>query len=483
MRRDSFRGRVFATALFAVALLCACRGSIGLPPASMLSSAGARPLLNPASKIKHIVIIIQENRSFNNLFYGYPGAKTQSYGYDTTGQKIELKAVSLATTWDLAHNSQGFYAACNGKGKTQGTDCRMNGFNKEQVTCIPGESGCPPHPQYIYASPSETAPYFSMAKQYVLADEMYASNFDASSYISHQYIIAAQASAGPALSQTNYPEGAANWGCPGGPDDYIPTIKEDPPRASGPTASPICFDYKTLGDELDDAKDSWAFYAAPLGQVGPHGKACGRGAQDDAYKETGIWSSYQAIKHICYGPDWKKDIISSPPQFLKDVAAGNLRDVTWITPYCRDSDHPGCDSDTGPSWVTSLVNSIGESSFWKSTAIFVFWDDYGGLYDPQPPTYLDYDGLGIRVPLLIISPYAKKGHVSHVHYEHGSILKFIEERFGLAPMAASDKRATSPEKDCFDFNQAPRKFVPIQSKYDLSHFLREPVDLRPPDTD
>jgi phospholipase C len=85
--------------------------------------------------------------------------------------------------------------------------------------------------------------------------------------------------------------------------------------------------------------------------------------------------------------------------------------------------------------------------------------------------------------MLIISPYAKQGWVSQVHYEHGSILKFIEDRFGLARLAASDKRANSPEQDCFDFSKPPRKFVPIKSKYPESYFLQASPDDRPPDTD
>ena len=88
----------------------------------------------------------------------------------------------------------------------------------------------------------------------------------------------------------------------------------------------------------------------------------------------------------------------------------------------------------------------------------------------------------MRIPLLIVSPYAKKGFVSHVHYEHGSILRFIEDRFGLAQLAESDKRATSPALDCFDFSKPPRKFVPIKSKYNESFFLHQPPDYRPPDT-
>ena len=83
--------------------------------------------------------------------------------------------------------------------------------------------------------------------------------------------------------------------------------------------------------------------------------------------------------------------------------------MSWVTPTWANSDHAGSGSNTGPSWVTSLVNAIGESQYWDSTAIFIFWDDYGGWYDPEPPAYADYDGLGMRLPMLIISPYAKKG--------------------------------------------------------------------------
>jgi phospholipase C len=132
------------------------------------------------------------------------------------------------------------------------------------------------------------------------------------------------------------------------------------------------------------------------------------------------------------------------------------------------------------------VNSIGESSAWKSTAIVVLWDDWGGWYDNAKPPQLDFRGLGIRVPCLIISPYAKRGFVSHTQYEYGSVLKFIEEAFGLPALGPTsdgytDTRAASIS-DSFDFNQAPRAFTPIPTKYPLSHFLTEPPSDEPVDT-
>jgi phospholipase C len=127
------------------------------------------------------------------------------------------------------------------------------------------------------------------------------------------------------------------------------------------------------------------------------------------------------------------------------------------------------------------VNAVGESKFWDSTAVFVQWDDWGGLYDPVPPPFKDYDGLGFRVPLIVISPYAKKNYVSHTQYETASVLRFAEDLFGLPRLADADRRAASPARDCFDFSQKPRRFVPIGSPYGADFFLNQPADPRIPD--
>ncbi|MBV8530846.1 MAG: hypothetical protein JO104_05975, partial [Candidatus Eremiobacteraeota bacterium] len=181
-------------------------------------------------------------------------------------------------------------------------------------------------------------------------------------------------------------------------------------------------------------------------------------------------------------PDWNNDIITPQTQFFNDVSNGKLRSVSWITPTCANSDHAGCGSNTGPQWVASLVNAIGQSQYWDSTVIFIMWDDYGGWYDPEPPALKDYDGLGLRIPMLIVSPYAKQRFVSHVHYEHGSILRFIENLYGLPRLAATDRRAASPAKDCFDFSKPPRAFKVIPTVLGKEYFMHQPLDLRPPDT-
>jgi phospholipase C len=140
---------------------------------------------------------------------------------------------------------------------------------------------------------------------------------------------------------------------------------------------------------------------------------------------------------------------------------------------CDDSDHVNCPGGYGPSWVSALVNAVGRSKFWKSTAIFIQWDDWGGLYDPvPPPPPYDRDSLGFRVPLLMLSPYVKHGFVSHTQYETASVLKFAEELWGLPQMAPADKRAASPA-DSFDFSQAPAKWVPVQAPLPPKFFMHQ----------
>ncbi|HVR46300.1 MAG TPA: alkaline phosphatase family protein [Candidatus Binatia bacterium] len=400
-----------------------------------------------AGKIKHVVWIVQENRSFDDMFQGYPGADTQSWGKTSKGQRIKLAPVSLAAQYEIDHSAHAMFEACDGTGKLPGTKCRMDSFDKEQTY------GGPRNGQYVYVPHSETKPLFDMAHEWVLADRMFASQLD-ESFVAHQYIIAAQA-----RSSVNVPD--SFWGCEGYPGDEVATITHQ--RTYGGAQQP-CFNYKTLGDELDAAGLPWRFYTS-------------------SYQKpvSGFWSGYQAVRHIFHGPDWHKDVIMPQKRFLNDVAAGRLASFTWITPLCPDSDHPICGGGYGPSWVTSLVDAIGKSKFWNSTAIFVQWDDWGGFYDHVPPPYRGYDGLGFRVGLLVISPYARKDRVIHTQYETASVLRFAEDLFGLAQLTDADHRATSPAADCFDFSAPPRKFVPINSPKGPDFFLTQPNDGTIPD--
>jgi phospholipase C len=428
---------------------CATHATPSLPPTA---SDSLRNLAQTgAGKITHVVYIVQENRSFDDLFQGYPGADTVSSGKNSKGKTIALTSTSLASEYEIDHSAQSMFAACNGTGKLPGTDCRMDGFDRELAY------GGPANPQYVYVPHKESKPYFDMAHEGVLADRMFQSQLD-ESFVAHQYVIAAQAA-----SSVNLPFG--QWGCGGGDTDRVGTVTEDR-NPKGPQQTP-CYDYETLGDELDAAGVSWRFYTSKYSAPSSDGGS--------------YWSGYQAIKHIYYGPDWLKDVITPQNRFITDVRAGKLANFTWITPQCFDSDHVNCGGGDGPSWVAALVNTVGKSKFWNSTAIFVQWDDWGGLYDHVPPPFRDYDGLGFRVPLLILSPYAKENHVSHVQYETASVLRFAEDLWGLGQLAAADKRATSPAGDCLDFTQGPQRFVPIKAPKSPNFFLHKNNDYRIPD--
>jgi phospholipase C len=430
--------------LWVVAALAAnaCSGAPSFDAAPFRQTQGdARSKRGPATTtpIKHIVFIIQENRSFNNLFMGFPNATTASFGYDSHGNRVRVRPRDLWSKWDPGHNSQDFFLACDGKGKLPGTKCTMDGFENEK-----SEPNAPLNLPFSYVPQSEIAPYWTLARDYVLADHMFASNLDGS-FIAHQYGIAAYAS-----RAVDYPVGT--WGCEGGKSDTVTTLTKARKIGASITA---CFSNPTIASEADAAGVSWRFYA------------------DSIYGTGGFWSAYQANEPIYDGPDWKNDVVNPPSQFLTDVAKGQLAAITWITPIWANSDHP-VGAKGGPAWIASLVNAIGTSKFWKSTAVFIMWDDWGGWFDPVKPIYKDYDGLGFRVPLLIVSPYARKGSVTHEQYETASILRFEEDDFGLGQLAKADARANDPANDpaTFDFTQKPRKFKKITGSKPASFWMQ-----------
>ncbi|MBV9102480.1 MAG: hypothetical protein JO060_02760, partial [Candidatus Eremiobacteraeota bacterium] len=222
-------------------------------------------------------------------------------------------------------------------------------------------------------------------------------------------------------------------------------------------------------DEMDEHGVSWRYYAPAIDSVG------------------NIWSAFDAIRHIRFGPDWG-NVISPETRVLTDIANNDLPSVTWVVPTAQNSDHPfprkksevdiAVSEQHGPEWVASIVNAIGESDLWDSTAVFVVWDDWGGWFDHVSPPQLDRMGLGPRVPFIVISPYAKKRYVSHVQHEFGSILKFTEDAFSLPRLGTTDVRADAL-RDCFDFSLAPATFVPVPSQLTAGYFLRSRSTQRP----
>ncbi len=182
-------------------------------------------------------------------------------------------------------------------------------------------------------------------------------------------------------------------------------------------------------------------------------------------------------------------MIVGPPQVLTDIANHQLPAVSWVTPNSGYSDHPHGGSG-GPSWVASIVNAIGGSSYWSNTAIIVTWDDWGGFYDHVPPPQVINDGkswgsgyvYGFRVPLIVISAYAKPAYISHVNHDFGSILTFVEQSLGVPSLGYADAHSDNLS-DCFDFNQTPLTFQAIQAPLKAEFFVNDKSPLEAPDSD
>ena len=441
-------------------MLAACGGNAGqVVPAPPAPSVVA---LAPGNYIKHVVVIVQENRSFENIFAGWPGADAPLRGKISTGATVALHQMTYADDcftidgqqWcDLGHLwHQAMQGWNNGK---------MNGFDQEAVGTTGGGPRAGTIP-YAYLDHAEIAPYRTLAAQYVLADHMFPTEFG-TSFTAHQDLIAGTTQVDSTHSLVDIPLPGPPWGCEAMPQTFTQLVNLQR-QISTPGPFP-CFDqYATIADTLDAKHVSWKYYAPSVGVFA-----------------GSVWSAFSAIKHVYYGPDWNK-VVTPETRVLTDPAHGALPEVSWVIPDLLWSDHPVVQSNLGPSWVGDVVNAIGHSKYWKSTAIVLLWDDWGGFYDNVPPKQLDYVGLGIRVPCVIISPYARKGQVVHTQYEFGSILKFIEETYGLASLNTSDHRANSLT-DSFDFTQAPRKFVTVPTKYPASYFIRQPQSIKAPDDD
>jgi phospholipase C len=280
---------------------------------------------------------------------------------------------------------------------------------------------------YSQMNQADIPNYFSYAKQFVLADRMF-SSLEGPSFPNHLYTVASQ-SGGAINNSINSPDGA--WGC----DSDAGATVDVKDSAGHVTHQPPCFDFQTIVDSLQTAGISWKYYAPGFGQPGY------------------IWSTLDAVKHIRNGTLWSSNVVAET-QFVSDAQTGNLPSVSWIVSG-PTSEHPPSSTCVGENWTVQQINAIMQGPDWNSTAIFVTWDDFGGFYDHVPPPGIDQFGYGPRVPLLIISPYAKQGFISHTQYELSSFLALLETRFSLKPLTTRDATANNMT-DSFNFSQTPQ---------------------------
>jgi phospholipase C len=431
----------------------------------------------PPQKIQHVIVVFQENRTPDNLFQDpkliQAGADIVQSGLNSKGQNIPLTPISLAGTYDLSHSHDSFIAMYDGG--------KMDGADKVQVLCK-GMPNCPPpNPQFKYITQSEVQPYFALAETYTFGDRMFQSN-QGPSFPAHQFIISgtsAPSAPGDPLSNwfaadnpAGIPLAGQNTGCTAPPQESVLLI--DPAGAESP-AYP-CYDHPTLTDLLDTKGISWRYYTPTAGL---------------------LWTGPNAIQHICgpnnpppnatacVGSDWVNNVVINQKQVLTDITGGQLPSVSWVIPDGASSDHAGLgDQGLGPSWVASIVNAVGTSPYWANTAIIITWDDWGGWYDHVAPKIINSYEYGFRVPLIVVSPYAKAGYISKVTHDFGSILKYIETVFSLPTVSPGYADTVADDlSDCFDYTQTPLVFKTIPAQVDAKHFLDDKTPPTDPDDD
>ena len=417
-----------------------------------------------AGQIKHIIVMMQENRSFNNVFAGFPGADTALSGACRSpvvqDGHHKIHSVSLETTGhlglgtDIDHSHNGFEIECDS------TLRRVSAVTTASIrfaTANPVTVRYKAYP-YAYIERSETKAYWDFASRYGLADHFF--NTDtASSFIAHQLILSGTVALNSRESVTDQPD-AMPWGCDGQYGEKTPVLHKNGKEGFG-GPFPCFTQWGTMADLLDAANISWKYYVAP-----------GTGKGNDF--AGGVWNGYDANAKIrcntysvpvkgpsdCHGSSasWKAHMSFPNTTFFTDVKNGTLPSLSYVIPDLDKSDHPASGCNHGPRWVTSVIDAVGKSKYWNSTAILLLWDDWGGFYDPVPPPQVNYTSLGFRIPFVLISPYARPKYVSSTQYEYGSVLKFIEQTFGLGSLHTTDASSNSIV-DMFDMTQKPTSFL------------------------
>ncbi|MBV8373589.1 MAG: hypothetical protein JOY69_10030 [Candidatus Eremiobacteraeota bacterium] len=450
--------RAFLPLLAGVAFAIAGCSSATTPTSQLPEPA--RPLHRSSHRhsttipIAHIVLMIQENRSFDNLFATFPGANGATQGTLHNGKVVPLKEGDLVSR-DISHMYATYLTDYDGG--------KMDGFDLSKLGGQPAGQ----YP-YRYVNPTDIQPYWTLAQQYVLADAMFQTQ-GSGSFTAHQDLIAGGTAIDANDSLIDDPS-APNWSCNAPPSTTTSLITTSGQYLLNQGPFP-CLTYPsgTMRDLLDAAGVSWKYYAP-------------------TYKNRSVgvlWNAFAAIDAVRNGPEWHANISLPQTNVLRDISSGTLPKLAWVIPNSQASDHPWTlrGHDDGPAWVATVVNAIGSSNYWNSTAIIIVWDDWGGFYDHVPPPFFDNaGGLGFRVPMLVVSPYALAGTVAHTQYEFGSILKFIEETFGLGSLGTTDARATSIG-NVFNYLQTPIPFTPIPAARSRAYFLHQPADDHPVDTE
>jgi phospholipase C len=454
--------------------------------------------LSQISSFQHVVLIVQENRTPDNLFYELcnptslcsttPGDKqyniqTSNWLDNTqTGGVIQPQSVKIQADYDPSHTHNDFTRECDFDSATG--LCRMDGA--AGVIC---SGDCPSQPSFRYVENLDGLidPYIQLAMQYGWANYMFQTN-QGPSYPAHLFLFggtsapsAADDAAAIFVADNPY-KNSDTVGCVSVAGALVDII--EPPGVYGTPIYP-CFEHNTLPDVLPDGV-TWRYYTPGV---------------------SSIWTAPISINHICQpnkptageceGKEWLDNVDLKPKDVLSDIGKCTLPSLSWVIPTGQNSDHAGKNDGGGPSWVASIVNAIGQStcknangsSYWDSTAILITWDDWGGWYDHVSPTFLpqpegDYQ-YGFRVPLLFVSAYTPAGLIDNNRHDVGSMLRFVEKNFGISEgiLGFADARSSDNLSTFFDLQVSPRPFVTIPSIKDAEFFLNDTSPATAPDDD
>ena len=431
--------------------------------AAMSASTGTKRSAAPPPgihKIKHVVVIMQENRSFDSYFGTYPGVDGIPRGVcvpDPRGGCLRPYHVSKDRNVGGPHALKNAVRDINGGA--------MDGFVREAVSarkaCVdPNDPVCssPAAGSDVmgYHDAREIPNYWAYARNYVLQDHMFEPN-KSWSLPAHLLTVSAWSAKcsvkGDPMSCVSAPD------LPATPPDFRGNLKKRIPDYAWTDITyllhkhNVSWRYYVFSGTQPDCEDDAAISCKPIPQ--------------DA-KTPGIWNPLPWFDTV--RENWQLSNITPLGNFFKAARKGKLPAVSWVVPTQKVSEHPPGLVSAGQAYVTTLVNAIMRSPNWSSTAIFLTWDDWGGFYDHVLPPTVDAESYGLRVPGLVISPYAKRGYIDHQILSFDAYLKFIEDDF-LAGERLNPKTDGRPDPrpyvredvpllgnvvDDFDFTQQPR---------------------------
>jgi phospholipase C len=449
------RNVVLLVAAVLAAIPAAVRGGGGLGP-------GANPTLlgQPVdgSPIRHVIVLVQENRSFDNLFASsvlagggpYPGADT-SQTATVDGRSVPLRAVAFETPGDPSHSHPSLLKEWdNGK---------MDGFANDSVYSPLAFAKPGPGFAYAYVPDYETTIYHLLAARYALADQNFAPRL-VPTFPSHYTLVTTQ-------SRIAGNPNSSIWGCDAKPGTTVPIFGQGETMIQAGVFP--CFDQTSIADLLDAAHVTWKYYTGPYSDL-----------TDPAV------NIYDAFRRVRYGPDWQRDVIVPSGRILSDIETCRLPQVSFVMPNYLDSDHANSLSAAGPGWVGSIYLALVESqhatpscNYYKDSAMILTWDDSGGWYDHvAPPRGPDGTTWGFRIPIVVISAWARSTYdpshphampyVSHTVRESTAITKFIEKNWALGNMGQRDV-GDDDLSDMFDYTRA--KPVPPFSEVSIQHMI------------